>query len=199
MVATGSVILSADLSEFFRGEVTGARDSLGLELSDFAEYYLVNLLCEFSSRRETLTPGEEPLALLYKRALEASDAERIQLLKNLGDVSLYMAGFFADFVERSLVSLNYYISMGGNAYSRLSSMLSTKRHGQTFAELSRKFTQVVDVLTEIADRSRAQASRDADIVKMYDRWTRTGSDRIHHMLLEKGLVFGASEPTEFLQ
>ena len=197
------VIISKDLGEFFRQEVTEARSDLGVKLTELTEYYLVRLLCDFSRRDSSPTPGQEHLALLYKRALEASLAERAQLLKTLGDLALYVSGFFAESLERSLVDLDYYISMGGNAYSNLSSIVAAQRNGQTFAELyyqlARNFTELVDVLNQIADRSRENAASDTDLIRLYDRWARTGSERVRKLLLERGLLPGEGVPTEYVQ
>src|SRR4051812_33834822 len=119
-----SLIVSSDLGEFFRNEVTDARSALGIQMTDMEEFYLVNLLCEFSRHdKATPAPGEEPLALMYKRALDAPLKERVQMLKNLGDVALYISGFFAEFIERSLVDIDYYVSMGGHAYKNVSSLV----------------------------------------------------------------------------
>ena len=69
------VILKHDLTEFFRDEISEAQSHLGIELSQLIEFYLVNLLCEYTRTGATPLPGDEPLALLYKRALEATAAE----------------------------------------------------------------------------------------------------------------------------
>ena len=57
------LILSNDLGEFFRKEVTHARSALGIGLSELTEYYLVNLLCDFSRGSRGPEVGHEPLAL----------------------------------------------------------------------------------------------------------------------------------------
>ena len=204
MSASRPLILSTDLSSFFREEISGAREELNIELSDLTEFYLVNLLCEYSRRDNPVpTPGEEPLALIYKRALEAPLNQRLQILKNLGDLALYVSGFFADFVERSMVDLDYYVSMGGSAYSNLSDLVGAKPRGETFAEvylqLARKFTELVDLLTQIAERSRGNVEGDAELLKLYDRWVRTKSERVHRLLLERGLIPSEGLPTEYEQ
>ena len=199
-----SLILSTDLSSFFREEISGARDQLNIELSELTEFYLVNLLCEYSSRDNPVSaPGEEPLALIYKRSLEAPLDQRLQILKNLGDVALYVSGFFADFVERSMVDIDYYVSMGGSAYSNLSDLVGAKPRGETFAEvylqLARRFTELVDLLAEISDRSRTNTDDDTELLKLYDRWVRTKSERVHKLLLERGLIPSEGLPTEYEQ
>ncbi len=196
-----ALILSQDLGEYFRQEVSEAKDSLGIKMADDAEFYIVNLLCDFSKRDAAPSLGEEPLAFLYKRALEATALERVQRFKELGDIALYLAGFFAEFIERSLVGLDYYISMGGNAYGNLSSIVGSHRNGSAFAEvyeeLAKRFTEFVDLLNEISERPRAE--KNADLVKLYDRWMRTGSQRVHKLLIERGLVFNAGTPADYVQ
>ncbi len=186
------LITNCELGEFFRQEVTEAKDSLKIKLGETAEFYLVNLLCDYSRRERAPGLAEEPLAFLYKRAVEATRSERLQLFKNLGDVALYMAGFFADFVERSLVDVGYYISMGGTAYGNVSALAGGKRNGDDFArlfdELAARFTELVDLFNQIAERSRGKSDRDADLLKLYDRWLRTGSERVRRLLAERGLV-----------
>lgn len=198
------VVLTNDLTEFFRQEVISARADLGVRMSELTEYYLVNLLAEFARRDvKSSAVGSEPLAFMYKRASEATLEQRVTLLKNLGDVALYVAGFFTEFVERSLVDVDYYISMGGNAYQNLSGIVGNQRHGETmgelYSQLAVKFTELVDVLNQISDKSNQKSVNDADLLKLYDRWARTGSERIRKVLLERGLLAGDNIPTEYNQ
>ena len=203
MTEGGGVILSADLEGFFHEQVSDARQSLGIELTDHLEYYLVNLLCDFSHRASAPVPGDEPLALLYKRALEAEMLERISLLKDLGDLSLYVSGFFEEYIERSLVDINYYMSMGGNAYKSLGDLMGRQRSGRSVAdvyrELADRFEHLVNVLNRVSDSSRERSNGDAELVKLYERWLETGDPRLHKQLLEKGLVTAFSRPREYEQ
>lgn len=200
MSQSGRVILSNGLGEFFRQEVSAARDSMGLELTELTEHYLVNMLCDFSRLENQPKPGEEPLALLYKRALEASWAERAQLLKNLGDLALYVAGFFTEHVERSMVDIDYYISMGGGAYNHLSDLVSSQRSGETFAhiycQLAEKFADLVELLNKISGQSRVQ---DQQLLRMYDRWVRTRNQRVRERLVQSGLIPHDELPDEYVQ
>ncbi len=197
------VILSNDLGEFFRKEVTDARDSLGIELTELAEYYVVNLLCDYSSGARAPGLGDDPLALQYKRALEATPAQRFQLLKSLGDESLYVAGFFAESIERSLVDVGYYISMGGHAYGSLSDMMGAQRHGATFAELyeqlATRFPELVDLLNEVSDRTRSNAEDNHDLLRIYERWLKTGNARLQRALHERGLFVRDRLPDDYEQ
>jgi len=202
MSSSGQLILKSDLGEFFREEVCEARSDLGIEFSDLIEFYLVNLLCDYTRPTPTQTLCDEPLALLYNRALEADLLEQIQMFKDLGDVSLYVAGFFTEFIERSLVDLDYYINMGGTAYGNLSSLLGSRRNGLQFADLyqqlGRKFRELVDVLNTIAGRTRDPSSGNRDLLRLYERWLRTGSERIRRQLVERGLISAKGLPKEYV-
>jgi len=196
------LIVSNDLGEFFRGELTGARDTLGMKVPELAEYYLVNLLCDFSRQDTSVEVGEEPLALLYKRALDATPAERVSLLKNLGDLSLYVAGFFTEFIERSLVGVSYYVSMGGNAYGSLCGLVGGQRQGSSFFEvydqLARRFAEFVELLNEVSERTRDQDDN-AKLLRLYERWLRTGDLRVQRQLADKGLLARDGMPDDFVQ
>jgi hypothetical protein len=198
------LIVSGDLSEFFRQELSDARDTLGIELSELVEFYIVNLLCEFSRAGGSLeTIGDEPLALLYKRALEASGAERQQILKSIGDVSLYLAGFFTESIDRSLVDVRYYISMGGNAYGSLSDLVAAERRKNVFFELYRqlakRFADFVDLLNQISERAREKSDRDSEVLRLYERWLRTGSLRLQRLLAERGVLVREGLPADYNQ
>lgn len=198
------VILSGDLTEFFRSEVVSARDELGMQLDEIIEYYLVRLLCDYSRPDAPPPNGAEPLALMYKRAMDAPLGERVQILKNLGDAALYVSGFFVEFVERSLVDLDYYIAMGGNAYGSLSETIGGQKNGETFAELyaklAKKFTELVDLLNEVASKgAKADGLSDQALLRLYDRWTRTGNTRIQRKLADVGLFPVGRKPKDFNQ
>ncbi|RYF10993.1 MAG: hypothetical protein EOO40_04110 [Deltaproteobacteria bacterium] len=203
MDKASQLIVSHDLSEFFRGEVIAARENLRIDLSEGAEYYLVNLLCAFSSQVKDRAPTNEPLAFIYKKATEVPDAQKVQQYKYLGDVALYVAGFFTDSIERSLVDVDYYISMGGTAYHSLSALVGNQRHGeqlaQLYTQLALRFVDLVDVLNQISARSFDKAQRDTDLLKLYDRYARTGSERIRRLLLARGLLPSAAVPTDYIQ
>ena len=40
----------------------------------------------------------------------------------------------------------------------------------------------------LSDRTRSEELRDRDLLRLYERWLRTGSERIRKLLLEAGLL-----------
>ena len=75
--------------------------------------------------------------------------------------------------------------------------------GEPFADiydqLARKFASLVDVLTDVAERSRGNTDADLDLLRLYERWLRTGSDRVHKLLMEKGLILTPPPQDDTLQ
>lgn len=188
---TQSLIMGVELVDFFRQEVVAAAAHVGVQLDPASEWYLVQLLCVQSHGHDTQEAGREPLALLYGRAAAAPDTERAKLLKALGDRALYVAGFFAESVERSLVDVDYYVTMGGRAYSELSGLLHGHRRAQgvqqVYRTLGRGFARYVDVLNQVASRSRGLSGNDADLLRLYERWVKTKNVRVKKMLQGRGL------------
>jgi hypothetical protein len=190
-----TLIIEKNVGEFFQGLVTEAVTNQQVETSEETVYYLVNLLTSFTRTKALYEKTSDglmlrPLALLYGEALEApSHEERNQALKRLGDVALFISGVFADSLNRKLVDVDYYIAMGGNAYSYLSdSSRNTLRWqvlSEVFEELASKFAVFVDILGEVSEN--AHFNRDVDVMRLYEVWLRTGSKRAGRRLQRLGI------------
>ncbi len=112
-------------------------------------------------------------------------------------MSLFIAGFFAHSFARKLVDIDYHIAMGGRAYGTLASGLCRGRRqvlGRVFAELAVKFLPLVDALNEISDAARRYTQ--ADVLRLYEIWLKTGSPRARSLL--RGLGIEAA-PVALLQ
>jgi hypothetical protein len=193
--ANGRVVAVNNLTEYFRQELHGALAHQRVAVEDQTEHYVVNMLTLFS-RAEQLHQGMPkgrllpPLAQMLATAVDASTAaEREQALQRLGDVSLFMAGFFAHGFARRLVDVDYHIAMGGRAYSTLASSLAhgpRKVLATVFAELASKFQPIVDALGEISDSARVWSHR--DVLRLYEIWLKTGSTRARRLLGDLGVA-----------
>ena len=193
--SAGSVIAHTSLRAYFHGELSDALNNQQISAEHETIHYLTNLLTVFT-RSEALFEQTEngvdikPLAVTYGEALnEKSALERSRLLQKLGDTALFVAGVFSDNLKTKLVDLDYYIAMGGSAYSCLSDGLrgyrATSRAAFIFDELTRKFTDFVDVLNEVSER--AHLSSHADVLRLYEVWIRTGSKRARKRLRRLGI------------
>jgi hypothetical protein len=193
--SAGSLVAVSSLREFFRDAFHAASEHQHLDIDEQAEAYVVNLLTMFS-RAEALyeqTPDGlriRPLAHMLADALEAPSAiARQRSLQRLGDVSLFIAGFFARSFAKKLIDIDYHIAMGGNAYSSLADTMPRSGSGRSFAavyaELARNFQRLVDALNEVSEMSYVHT--DADILRLYEIWMKTGSARAHSLLRGLGV------------
>jgi hypothetical protein len=190
-LAKGPILSSQSVREFFRDLLSRAIENQRAQVQPFTELYLVNLLHEFLMAEALYVQApdgswhQKPLAFLLKEALEEEGPARVQMLRRLGDTSLFVSGFFPDSLSRqsSLVDVDYYIAMGGRAYDAVA------RHAferTLWEELSEKFRLLVDLLNEVSERTLA--STNAGLVRLYERWMKTGSERLAGMLAREGVL-----------
>ena len=181
--------------EFFRDLVESALQHQHLSAREGTSFYLVNLLAGFVHGDRT-TSSDEPLGVRFVKALQEAGARQRAELRRVGDRSLFISGFFADSLSRSLVDVDYYIQLGEHAYGSLARQADGSL-GDVFDELAGKFPAFVDVLGEVSERT-AMASN-ADLLRLYEKWLRTRSRRSGDLLASRGIVPNASIGSRFIQ
>ncbi len=191
------IVFGKSAHEYFRELVSDALSHRRFKVQEVTEFYLVNLLARFLEReqlfveREDGTVGPEPLALILMRALQARRERRMEGLRRLGDTSLFVSGFFGDSLARSAVDVDYYIAMGERAYDALAgSDRSPAGMGEVFGELAGRFGAFVDLFAEISELSQLRSNR--GLLRLYERFLATGSERVAQMLRERGVALFAS-------
>ena len=194
--ATKPLVAVTNLREFFHDSVQTALRKQHVAVDDHTEHYVVNVLTMFARSEELYESTPEgirlkPLARMLADACAApSSQQRDETLRRLGDVSLFVAGFFAQSFARKLVDIDYHIAMGGRAYGTLADNLRGSIRGQAFAavflELAQKFQRLVDVLNEVAEM--AYTHTDKDILRLYEIWMKTGSPRAFAILQRLGVA-----------
>ena len=185
----------ANLTEYFRDSLDKALAHQHVSLDDHTAHYVVSLLTLYSrtevSHADT-RPGQRWVGLadlLAQAAAAGTPAERNAILQRLGDVSLFVAGFFAHGFERRLIDVDYHIAMGGRAYGALAATPVTGPRRAlcgVFGELARKFQSVVDAIGEISDSARQWSSK--DVLRLYELWLKTGSRRAQGLLKDLGVA-----------
>jgi len=184
-------------AEYFKELVETAIEHQHIAVHDLTSFYLVNLLTGFVQfDRSSPTAADEALAIRLARALQAGGSRQRDGLREVGDFSLFISGFFADSLTRSLVDVDYYIQLGACAYGSLARR-ADPAFGEVFDELAGKFTACVDVLSEVSERS-ALASN-SDVLRLYEKWMRTRSRRSGDLLVERGIVPNYSASSRLIQ
>jgi hypothetical protein len=173
--------------EYFKDLVDGALARQRIEVGELTAFYVVRLLASFMQRPGG--SGEEPLGLRLAQALDAGGKARRASLRDIGDHSLFISGFFSDSLTRKLVDVDYYVNIGGTAYNALS-RIEDETFSAVFAELADKFIGFVDVLSEVSERTSCASN--VDLLRLYEKWLKTGSARSGQLLVEQGVVPNAS-------
>ncbi len=187
------ILVGKSAHEFFREMVADALSHRRARIEEVTEFYLVNLLAGFLEKERLFveqpdgTVVAEPLALILLRAVEADRRERAAHLRRLGDTALFVSGFFGDSLARSLVDVGYYISMGERAYGALA-----EGEGPPFGELAGRFPEFVDVFAEIAELADLRSNR--GLVKLYERFLLTRSERVARRLRDRGVALFSGPP-----
>ncbi|MBX3020439.1 MAG: hypothetical protein KF799_02080 [Bdellovibrionales bacterium] len=189
----GNALLLESPRTYFLEQVDGALKRLKFQPLPLSQNYLVDLLEHylFSSNLfpkddETGKAKRETLAEMWLKAQNSPTPQRQDLLKKLGDSSLYISGFFGDSLSRKIVDIDYYVDMGGVAYGALASSAADEQRSMMYEEFSQRFSDFVDVLTYISQESLVQTN--GDLLRLYGRYIATGSRLAEEQLLEKGLL-----------
>lgn len=204
IVATGSV------RGFFDQMVGDALKAQHVEASRGATSYLVEMLADYTHpQKEQDEALHRPLTLQLEVALTTPEpADRFERLRVLGDTVLYATGFFGDHFDARGIDRRYVLGIGTRAYGTASAMLrasssttSVEQQAQSidlFAELAERFEAFATVLREVADITLAGgAASSQGLLRVYERWLKTGSDRLALSLTEQGLI--PTRPVKGLQ
>lgn len=187
------LVLSGSLKEFFRMLVGEVVKRQRVSIEEVTEFYVVNLLSDYAKAEKLFTQEvdgkreAEPLAVLYHRALQQEREEKIRTLRQLGDVSLYTAGFFNSSLQDRVVGADYYVQMGRNAYSAVADLAGNSSFASVYQELCLKFSSLVEVLEEISARGLAATGPQGQL-KVFESWSRTGSSRLEQVLIDSGML-----------
>ena len=160
--------VEASVEAFFRDEVDRAFRREGLSPGVMVEHYIVHLLAGYAAQ----PIDDAPLALRFATAVEAPPRARRRQLREIGDTSLYVSGFWGESLADKPVDVDYYIEMGGSAYGELArggSGWTGDPYGDVFAELAINFARFVEVLAAISRRTSRLAALGVVAAKGDDR------------------------------
>jgi hypothetical protein len=191
----GTMIRRESPVEYFKEMIEAALAHQHVETGELTAFYLVNLLARFAFGDSPARAGERSLGMLLVEALDSGGLIRTSLLRDVGDRSLFISGFFSDSLKRSLADVDYYMALGARAYQWLGEEDDVLR--PVFLDLGQRFVSFVDVFSEVSERSALMSNN--DLLRLYEKWLRTRSRRDEELLAERGIVPNASVGRKFLQ
>ncbi len=168
-----------------------------LKTDPYVDVYLIQLLKHYLDSKNLFQPFQDDtiekppqtLAEMYFVGMNAPAPKNRELMKILADRALYMSGFFGDSLQKKLVDVDYYMEMGSAAYTNLSRWTKEDQASHTYKIFSEKFSDFVDVLSYVSEKSAVQAVQaDQNILRLYERYVRTGSEMARDRLNELGVV-----------
>lgn len=184
-------------TEYFRDLVESAMQNQHVSAHELTSFYVVNLLTAFVHRdRSVGADPDEALGVTLARALQTAGLAQRDGLRKVGDLSLFISGFFSDSLNRGPVDVDYYILLGGYAYRSLARD-GDEALGDVFDELAGKFGIFVDILGEVSERTALTSN--ADVLRLYEKWLRTRSRRSGALLASRGIVPNGSVGSRFIQ
>ncbi len=158
------------------------------------EVYLVQLLQFYLDSKNLHRPflddsqekPPETFAEMYLKAMNAENNKRKELMRSVADRSLYLTGFFADSLQRKTVDIEYYAEIGSAAYLNLHVWTKEDGLSHVYKTFSNRFMDFVEILNYISEKSIVQS--DQNVLRLYDRYLRTGSELAREKLNELGVV-----------
>jgi hypothetical protein len=145
--------------------------------------------------RTCVGTGDSPadLAEALVAIRESSDGEaltNVPKLRDLGDRALFVAGYFRGGLARRGASRSDYANVGRTAYAEISDCL-TRRTAEPswpglFRGLADRFGEFEELIAEVGEWTRPDP--ETDLLRLYDRYVRTGSVRDRAALQRRGLM-----------
>lgn len=180
--------------EHFSEVVKEACEQRQIKTQPAIEVYLVQLLRFYLDSRNFHRPIQEDgqqkppetFAEMYLQAMNSDTVKKKELMRVVADRSLYLTGFFAESLQRKIVDVDYYVEIGSAAYSSLHALTKEDSLAFVYKTFSKRFVDFVEVLNYISEKSLIQA--DQNVLTLYDRYLRTGSEMAREKLNELGVV-----------
>jgi hypothetical protein len=174
------------LESFFYEKLSRALREQRVNAETLTEHYLVQLLAAYASQ----PVDDAPLGVKLLTAMEAAPPQRRRQLKEVGDTSLFVSGFWTESFARRAVDVEYYIGLGGSAYGELARSAAgwaRDPYGGVYGELADKFGRFVEVL-EVLSRWLMPATAPQDILKLYERYRQSRSSWAARRLAAAGVM-----------
>ena len=185
-----SIETFADLRGWFRERLEAALGDRRVGAGEATRAYLVDLLARMGlGQDESLS---QPLAFQLAEAHSAErEIERFRRYRALGDEALYLRGFCAEHLDHRGITTEYVRTLGEAAYDHAGE-LALGGASEVYRELARKFEPFADALDDVREGTAMRTPR--DIVRLYDKWTRTHSPKIAERLSAEGVFPTLTSP-----
>ncbi len=158
--------------------------------SEDSSFYLVQLLESFVRPRGLYVDvgcrPENPLGPMLFAAAHSHGMERFVLLRAVGDLALFLTGFFYESLERRLVTADYYARLGESAYGHAAQICRPKSSAALFEELAQEFVAFSLVLHRVSER--CAISQRPELLSLYNQYLEEGDEHSEKLLQSYGIT-----------
>lgn len=131
------MINDGDLFNFFRNHIAEAAP----QLNEPIKAYIVDIMVDYGAN----VPTDEITCLSILDTIH--DYKR---LRDRADAVLFLTGYFREFMKKRMLPLQYYYSIGADAYNRLSAIVWDSKG--VYPTLSQNISKISDILWGIKKR-----------------------------------------------
>lgn len=152
------LILENSLQCFFYDELSSINKKSANPLPNETIYYSSLVMDKFGNSNEyfEIVDGkvqEKKLGIKLLEVAKLPKETQKRELRDIGDSSLFLCGFFSDYINRQLVDEVYYQNIGKQAYISLNSMVPDFYEVPSFYKnLSHYFSEVCTMFTLVAEK-----------------------------------------------
>ncbi len=172
------ILLEPTITSHWKKVVKHAEDRCHCSLDEELESYLIFTLIRFTSNNDL---ASKVMATEFLQSLNLMGYARQAALRDVGDQCLLVAGLFPQTASKRLVSVNYYVDLGRNAYQQLSEILK-QAFSNLYLQLSRQFIQLMDVLHNIRQEQTLMP------LEALELWSQSGSQHAFKLLSDNNRV-----------
>lgn len=177
------ITLIKSSEEYFLSELELAECKVSYRASSEVKIYLLKLL-----NNKLLQDNEidlsKPLAVSFLEAFNETQHLCIRKLKSVGDYALYISGYFAESLNKKIIDVDYYNSLGKKAYAEIYNILGD--NGLVYYSLYSDYNKLIELLTAVSFNTMHTSTQ--NLIKLYDRWLVTGSNILEKKLNELGII-----------
>ncbi len=196
-----SLLQYTSLTAYFHEQLGQVRQSQNFDATEVSEIYVLNLLETFAQPDQLFIVDEsgrrqsEALAMILHGAVFGNPADQVHHYKRLGDLALFISGFFSDSLKRRSVGVSYYIDMGQAAYATLAGLIRGSASGvfrDLYQELAESFSGWVEVLCQLSEQlGLTRRLHELADIELFERWGRLDGPqrrRLADTMLARGMM-----------
>ncbi|WP_233841805.1 hypothetical protein [Dyella sp. 2HG41-7] len=131
--------------EVWQSLVQQAYERTGVRLDESSESYLVFVLLRYQADTTLLARTQ---GIDWMESLALAGSARADALRDVGDRCLLVAGLFPGQIERRRVSVDYFITIGRNAYQGVAD-LTRQAYAAMYAQLAYHYGELVSTLLAV--------------------------------------------------